>query len=361
MVLVYLPLYLAHCALKLSKIKTPLRGAFILVGYCRISSIFFSSASLLSGLEGAGRGASAERGRSRIRRRAARRRSSRGGMAEVAVRSAGAGEAITIKRSTSAWVFRSCLERLHIVAEHLEGEIHEHRLGMLLYLVRQLETLGARFGDALGIMLAHQRKHARQDRPRSLKEARARIPFYPFLRWSLGCIVAEPAKKSSPAPSMPRFSCIGRCFLFFATSDSWSISSGGRSRFPAGINRPMMTFSLRPRNLSILPSMAALTSTRDVSWNDAAERNDSAESAMRVMPRSTSSAFAGLLARLLDLFVHFKELRLLDDLAHHEVLRIAAVGDLHAREHLLDDHFDMLVVDAKHLPRDRSVCTSFTM
>ena len=40
---------------------------------------------------------------------------------------------------------------------------------------------------------------------------------------------------------------------------------------PAGISRPTMTFSFRPRSSSRLPMMAASVSTRVVSWKDAAE------------------------------------------------------------------------------------------
>src|SRR6187431_2370338 len=43
---------------------------------------------------------------------------------------------------------------------------------------------------------------------------------------------------------------------------------------PAGISLPMMTFSLRPTRLSLAPLMAASVSTRVVSWNEAAARNE---------------------------------------------------------------------------------------
>src|SRR5205823_8260744 len=55
---------------------------------------------------------------------------------------------------------------------------------------------------------------------------------------------------------------------------------------PAGISRPTITFSLRPRRSSFLPMIAASVSTRVVSWNDAAEMNESVDSDAFVMPSS---------------------------------------------------------------------------
>src|SRR5688572_18671595 len=46
---------------------------------------------------------------------------------------------------------------------------------------------------------------------------------------------------------------------------------------PAGIRRPIVTFSFRPRKQSILPEIAASVSTRVGSWNDAALMNDSVD------------------------------------------------------------------------------------
>jgi hypothetical protein len=46
---------------------------------------------------------------------------------------------------------------------------------------------------------------------------------------------------------------------------------------PAGMRRPMMTFSLRPRRSSVLPQIAASVSTLVVSWKDDALMNDSVE------------------------------------------------------------------------------------
>ena len=57
----------------------------------------------------------------------------------------------------------------------------------------------------------------------------------------------------------------------------------------------MMTFSLRPKSGSCLPLIAASVRTRVVSWNDAAERNDSVASEAFVTPSSTGAAFGLLL------------------------------------------------------------------
>src|SRR5262245_8453583 len=62
---------------------------------------------------------------------------------------------------------------------------------------------------------------------------------------------------------------------------------------PAGIRRPMMTFSLRPTRRSPLPLMAASVRTLVVSWNDAAEMKLSVDRLAFVMPRSSGSATAG--------------------------------------------------------------------
>src|SRR5208283_49859 len=62
---------------------------------------------------------------------------------------------------------------------------------------------------------------------------------------------------------------------------------------PAGIKRPMITFSFSPTSLSTLPLMADSVSTRVVSWNDAAEMKLSVEREALVMPSSSGSAMAG--------------------------------------------------------------------
>ena len=56
---------------------------------------------------------------------------------------------------------------------------------------------------------------------------------------------------------------------------------------PAGIRRPTMTFSFRPRSSSRLPMIAASVRTRVVSWKEAAEMKESVDSEALVMPSST--------------------------------------------------------------------------
>jgi hypothetical protein len=55
---------------------------------------------------------------------------------------------------------------------------------------------------------------------------------------------------------------------------------------PAEIKRPMITFSFKPERSSILPAIAALVSTLVVSWNDAAEMNESVDREALVTPSS---------------------------------------------------------------------------
>ena len=55
------------------------------------------------------------------------------------------------------------------------------------------------------------------------------------------------------------------------------------------MSRPTTTFSFKPRRWSRLPVTAASVSTRVVSWNDAAEMNDSVAKAALVMPFNTRS------------------------------------------------------------------------
>ncbi|MNI52867.1 hypothetical protein D3C73_1076730 [compost metagenome] len=50
-----------------------------------------------------------------------------------------------------------------------------------------------------------------------------------------------------------------------------------------------MTFSFRPRRLSLVPRTAASVSTRVVSWKEAAEMNDSVASDALVIPSRTGS------------------------------------------------------------------------
>ena len=55
-------------------------------------------------------------------------------------------------------------------------------------------------------------------------------------------------------------------------------------------SRPIVTFSFRPRRWSILPEIDASVRTRVVSWNEAAEMNESVESDAFVIPSSIGCA-----------------------------------------------------------------------
>jgi hypothetical protein len=57
-----------------------------------------------------------------------------------------------------------------------------------------------------------------------------------------------------------------------------------------------------------------------VSWNEAAEMNDSVESDALVMPRQQGHAVGGLAAAVHDLFVLFHEAEAIDLLVHEEVV-----------------------------------------
>src|SRR5206468_4200435 len=64
---------------------------------------------------------------------------------------------------------------------------------------------------------------------------------------------------------------------------------------PAGMRRPTITFSFKPLRSSFLPMIAASVSTRVVSWNEAADMNESVESDAFVMPSSMYSKVPGFL------------------------------------------------------------------
>src|SRR6185369_10669203 len=63
---------------------------------------------------------------------------------------------------------------------------------------------------------------------------------------------------------------------------------------PAGMSRPMMTFSLMPRRSSVLPQIAASVRTLVVSWKDDALMKDSVDSDAFVIPSNIGSATASL-------------------------------------------------------------------
>ena len=85
-----------------------------------------------------------------------------------------------------------------------------------------------------------------------------------------------------------------------------------------------------------------------VSWNEAAERNESVASEAFVIPRMTSSSSAWLVLGLLELGVHLGELVTVDELAG-QVGRVALLLDAHLLHHLADDDLDVLVVDVDAL------------
>ena len=62
---------------------------------------------------------------------------------------------------------------------------------------------------------------------------------------------------------------------------------------PAGINLPNITFSLRPIKWSSFPFIAASVNTLVVSWNEAADKNDSVARDALVIPSRTLLATAG--------------------------------------------------------------------
>ena len=81
-----------------------------------------------------------------------------------------------------------------------------------------------------------------------------------------------------------------------------------------------------------------------VSWNEAAEMNDSVASEALVMPSRTGSNLAGMLVLGRQLGVLLDHADALDLLAVQE-LGVAGVGDLDLAQHLANDHLDVLVVD----------------
>jgi hypothetical protein len=114
--------------------------------------------------------------------------------------------------------------------------------------------------------------------------------------------------------------------------------AGGGTRgrpVPAGMRRPMMTFSLRPRRSSVLPQIAASVSTLVVSWKDEALMKESVERLAFVMPRSSGSATAG--GRRARGRARSRLEEVLLDLLVDEEVRVADVLDAHAAQHLADD------------------------
>jgi hypothetical protein len=92
------------------------------------------------------------------------------------------------------------------------------------------------------------------------------------------------------------------------------------------------------------PRTAASVSTRVVSWNDAAEMNDSVASDALVMPSSTGLSVAALAVGL-HAVVDVERARAIELLALEQRRVSPAPSHLGLAQHLADDHLDVLVVD----------------
>src|SRR4026207_1700067 len=127
---------------------------------------------------------------------------------------------------------------------------------------------------------------------------------------------------------------------------------------PAGINLPMMMFSLRPIRLSPLPSMAASVSTLGGSWNGAAGSGDPPGGLLnrrRRQPRLGGQRRLGdphqlgtTLGRLLAVFDH-PTVGVAEDLGvgtlAGEEGGVAGLLHADAARHLANDQLDVLVAD----------------
>src|SRR4051812_22383433 len=72
--------------------------------------------------------------------------------------------------------------------------------------------------------------------------------------------------------------------LFLGYSFEAFLLFSGLNPVPTGISFPIITFSFNPLNLSSLPSKAALISTLEVCWKEAADKNDSEFKATSEIP-----------------------------------------------------------------------------
>ena len=97
-----------------------------------------------------------------------------------------------------------------------------------------------------------------------------------------------------------------------------------------------------------MPEIDASVSTRVVSWNDAAEMNESVESDALVIPSSSGRPVAGRPPAGNHALVLFHEPEAIDLLLDQE-LGVAHILDLHPPHHLPDDDLDVLVVDVDAL------------
>ena len=97
-----------------------------------------------------------------------------------------------------------------------------------------------------------------------------------------------------------------------------------------------------------MPEIDASVRTRVVSWNDAAEMNESVESDAFVIPSSSGRPCAGRPPLGDHALVLFHEPEAVDLLLDQE-LGVADILDLHPPHHLADDDLDVLVVDVDAL------------
>ena len=105
-----------------------------------------------------------------------------------------------------------------------------------------------------------------------------------------------------------------------------------------------MTFSLKPRRWSTLPSVAASVRTRVVSWKRAAEMKRIGLERGLGDAEQHRGRFGGLAALASTCAVFLLEVEPVDLVAPEEA-GVARIGDLHLAQHLADDDLDVLVVD----------------
>ena len=94
-----------------------------------------------------------------------------------------------------------------------------------------------------------------------------------------------------------------------------------------------------------MPRTAASVSTRVVSWNDAAEMNDSVASDALVMPSSTGSYVAGCSPLRARARAFASTTRMRSTCSPRRSFVSPELGDLDLAQHLANDHLDVLVVD----------------
>ena len=84
-------------------------------------------------------------------------------------------------------------------------------------------------------------------------------------------------------------------FINYSSSLAIFSASANAKPVPAGIKPPMIIFSFNPSSVSFLPRIAASVNTRVVSWNDAADKNESDFNDARVIPSKTGFTTGGCL------------------------------------------------------------------